>query len=439
MPRLLLIQPTQRGPDGRLCKQTRIHLPGLAFPLLAALTPEHWEVRVAIEVVDEIDFDVDVDLVGIGAMGFAVWRGAEIADEFRRRGRTVVFGGYMASMVPDAVLEHADAVVVGDAERSWPKLLRDWEAGRLQRIYDEPVADLAGLPIPSYELLTCKKLGDSLPVQAGRGCPHLCSFCSVACIYRGRYLHRPVDEVLRDVRRVRDLGFRRFYLLDDNIAGDPRFLSDLCEGIEPLGMKWASQCSLMLARDPDLLGKVARSGCDLLSFGLESVSQAGLDGLGKPWVKVAEHEELLRRIEDAGIMASTEMMVGLDSDTPASIDETLRFVERARIPIPRYYILTPIPGSELYRTWKEEGRLVTDDWSRYDGSTAVHRPALMSPEEVTRAYWTLNRRTFSAWSILRRTLLRGTFWRAPLRHLFAFAVNLHYRRYVVRRVPPNIF
>lgn len=439
MPRLLLVMPTQRGPDGRLCRQKRIHLPGLAFPLLAALTPPHWEVKVCLEVVDDVDFDADVDLVGIGAMGFAVWRGAEIADEFRRRGRKVVFGGYMASMVPREVLEHADAVVVGDAEKAWPRLLADFEAGRMQRIYDEPVTDLAGLPVPRYEVLLDKPIGDMLPVQAGRGCPHLCAFCSVACIFKGRYLARPVDEVVRDVLRVKELGFRRFYLLDDNIVSNPGFLEALCDRIAPLGMKWASQCSLSLARNPRLLERVARSGCNLLSFGLESISQEGLDSVGKSWVKVADHEALLRRIDDAGIMASSEMMVGLDTDTEASIRDTLAFVERARIPIPRYYILTPIPGSALYDQYRAAGRLVTEDWTRFDGSTAVTGTPHLTPEQLTELYWWLNRATFSVPGILQRTLFRGTFWRDPMQHLFAFVVNLHYRRYVARRVPPNIF
>ena len=443
MPTILFIQPTQYGPDGALCKQRKIHLPGLVFPLLAALTPDTWRVRLLLEVVDDIDVDAQcalgVDIVAIGAMGYAIYRGAEIADAFRARGKTVVFGGYMASMVSARVLEHADAVVIGDAERAWPRLLRDWEQGRLQPLYDMPVDDISGLPLPRYELLTAKPVGNMLPVQAGRGCPHQCSFCSVACIYRGRYLARPVHEVLRDIRRVRELGFKRFYLLDDNIVANPRFLEELCRGIEPLKMTWASQCSLQLARNPRLLDLVARSGCDLLSLGLESISQEGLDGLGKSWVKVADHEALLGRLRDAGIMPSSEMMVGLDSDTPDSLRATLDFVNRARIAIPRFYILTPIPGSPLYDQMRQQGRLVTEDWERFDGSQAVHRPARMTPEELTELYWWLNRQVFSWRSILHRTLLNPAILQQPGLHLFAFAVNLHYRRYVYRRVPPNIF
>lgn len=444
MPTVLFIQPTQYGPDGALCKQKKIHLPGLVFPHLAAMTPDHWDVRLLLEVVDEVDVEAEiargVDLVAIGAMGYAIYRGVEIADAFRAQGVTVVFGGYMASMVADKVLEHADSVVIGDAEISWPMVLADFERdGKLERTYDHPVTDLSDLPLPRYELLTAKPLGTMLPVQAGRGCPHLCSFCSVACIYKGRYLHRFVDDVMRDIERVKELGFKGFYLLDDNIVANPGFLGQLCDRIEPLGMTWSSQCSLNLARNPELLARVAKSGCNLLSLGLESISQEALDGIGKPWVKVQEHEELLGRLRDAGIMGSSEMIVGLDSDTPESIRETLAFINRARIAIPRFYILTPIPGSALYDELKAEGRLVTEEWERFDGSQAVHTPTHLGAEQLTELYWWLNRQIFSWRSIMRRTLLNPAARKQPGLHLFAFGVNLHYRRYVMKRVPPNIF
>lgn len=440
MPRLMLVQPTQYDVGGRLCKQRRIYLPGLAFPLLAAMAPRTWEVDARIEVVDDIDFDADVDLVGIGTMGYTIWRGIEIAREFRKRGKKVFMGGYMASLVPQRTLEHVDSVVVGDAETSFPRLLRDFETtGRIERIYNEPVERIDGLPVPRYDLLTAKRIGDMLPVQAGRGCPHLCSFCSIACLYRGRYLARPMDEVVRDIRAVKEHGFRKFYLLDDNIVSNPGFLEALCDAVTPLKMTWASQCSLQLARNPRLLDKVRKSGCNLMSFGLESITQEGLDRLNKDWLKVDDHQALLERITQAGIMPSSEMMIGTDGDTEESIRATYDFVEKARIPIPRFYILTPMPGTPLYEQMHGEGRLVTEDWKKYDGSTAVHRPMKISPEKLTEMYWWLNRKVFGLRSIVRRTLFRKEFLRRPFMHLFALVVNLHYRHYVYRRVPPNIF
>jgi radical SAM superfamily enzyme YgiQ (UPF0313 family) len=440
MPKILFVQPTQYGPDNKLCKQNKIHLPGLVFPLLASMTPDHWDVEVAIEVVDDIDFDSDADIVGIGAMGFAIYRGIEIAEAFRRRGKRVVMGGYMASMVTEQVMKHVDSVVIGDAEIAYPKMLRDFEKhGKLESLYDCPVQSLDGLPVPRYELLTEKSIGSMLPVQAGRGCPHTCSFCCIACLYKGKYLFRPVDEVLRDIHAVRDLGYKQFYLLDDNIISNPSYLETLCKEIEPLNMTWASQCSLHIAKNPKLLERVRRAGAMMMSFGVESITQEGLNRLGKSWLKVKEHEKLISAITKAGIMVSAEMMIGTDSDTEESIKATRHFLRKTRIPIPRFYILTPPPGSALFEQYRSEGRLITENLKEYDGSKCVFRPRHMSPEKLTGLFWWLYKKVYSWKDILRRTLFNPVILKRPALALFAFAVNLHYRKYIMKRVPPNIF
>lgn len=440
MPKILFIQPTQYGADRDLCKQKKIHLPGLVFPLLAAMTPDHWEVEVKIEVVDEILFDTDADIIGIGTMGYAIYRGIEIAREFRKRGKLVVMGGYMASMVVNKALEYVDSVVVGDAERSYPQLLRDFEKNRkIRRIYHMPVESLDGLPVPKYELLMEKPIGNMLPVQAGRGCPHSCSFCCIASLYKGRYLYRPLEEVIRDIQVVREKGFKRFYLLDDNIVSNPKYLESLCHEIEPLKMSWASQCSLHLAKNPKLLEKVRRAGGNMMSFGVESITQEGLDKLGKSWLQVNEHKKLIDTLSRSGILVSAEMMLGTDSDTEESILATYDFIHQTRIPIPRFYILTPPPGSALYDQYKSEGRLMTEDLEKYDGSQCVHKPEKIAPDKLSEMFWCLYEKVFSWKSILRRTLLNPAAKRSPHMYLFSFLINLHYRKYIRKRVPPNIF
>jgi len=440
MPKILLIQPTQYGADNQLCKQKKIHLPGLVFPLLAAMTPENWEVEVKIEVVDDVDFDSDADLIGIGTMGYAIYRGVEIATEFRKRGKLVVMGGYMASMVVEMALKYVDSVVVGDAEKSYPQLLKDFERnGRIERIYHNPIVDLNGLPVPKYEFLLEKPIGNMLPVQAGRGCNQSCSFCCIASLYNGKYFTRPIDEVIRDIQRVKDFGFKRFYLLDDNIVSNPKYLKTLCQEIEPLKMKWASQCTLHLAKNPDLLESVRRSGGNMMSFGIESITQEGLNKLEKSWLKVSEHKKLIETISKAGILVSAEMMLGTDSDTEESIRATYDFIQQTKIPIPRFYILTPVPGSTLYDRFKAENRLITEDLKRYDGSQCVFKPANMTPQKLTELYWWLYQKVFSLRNILKRTIFNPAALRSPLMHLFALGVNLHYRKYIRKQVPPNIF
>ncbi|MBN1895536.1 B12-binding domain-containing radical SAM protein [bacterium] len=445
MPKILFIQPTQYavtrdGVKRGLCKQRRIHLPGLVFPLLAAMTPEHWEVEVRLEVVDDIDFENDADLVGIGTMGHAIYRGIEIAGEFRKRGKRVVMGGYMASLGLKHVLDYADSIIVGDAETSYPIMLRDFEKkGRLEKIYHHPISHLNGLPVPRYEYLTSKPIGGMLPVQAGRGCSHRCTFCSIACLYHGRYLCRPIDEVIRDVQRVRDLGFKRFYLIDDNIFSNTSYLTELCRELEPLKMEWATQCDMNLARRPEILEKVVRAGAYMMSFGIESITQEGLDALNKSWMKVRDHKRLIRALSNAGIVVSSEMILGTDSDTVETIKQTYHFLNEVRLPLPRFYILTPTPGTALFDEYKREGRLLTEDFTRYTGTRCVYKPARMSADQLTDMYWWINKKIFSIGSIVRRTVLHPRMLKQPLHYLFAFFVNLHYRRYIRKGVPANIF
>ena len=372
MPKILFIQPTQYAENGKLCKQKKINLPGLAFPLLASYTPKHWDVELIIEVVDEIDFNSNADIIAIGTMGHATFRGIEIATEFKKRGKTVVMGGYMASIAFEEAIKYVDSVVIGDAEISYPLMLKDFEdTGKVKQIYNYPITELKGLPIPRYDLLTKKPIGAMLPVQAGRGCTYQCSFCSIACLYSGKYMFRPVDEVIRDIKEVKRLGFKRFYLIDDNIVSNPKYLRELCEQIKPLKMKWASQCAIHLAKNTELLQIVRDSGCDLMSFGVESIRQDAINSLDKPWLKANEHEENIRILAKSGITVSTEMIVGTDYDTEESIKETYQFIYRNRIPIPRFYILTPIPGTELYASLKKANRMLTDDLRLFDGTRCV--------------------------------------------------------------------
>lgn len=441
MHKLLLIQSTQYS-SGRkkLCKQDRIYLPGLAFPLLAAFLPDNWKLEISIEVVDEINFDSDADIIGIGAMGHAVYRAIDIAKEFRKRGKVVFMGGYMPSIIPWFVDEYCDGVIIGDAEISLPQLLKDYErTGKIKRRYNNPLKELNDLPLPEYDILLKKKIGFMLPVQAGRGCPHLCSYCSIACVYKGRYSARPVSEVIRDIKKIKELGFSYFYLLDDNIIGNPKFLEELCILIKPLKMKWASQCSTNLARNPGLLKLVAESGCRILSLGIESISQEGLNQLNKNWVTTSKHELFLKRISGAGIIPATEMMIGTDSDTKESIRSTFDFVMRAKIPIPKFYILTPLPGSALYNEYKEQGRLLHEDFNYYTATDCVYKPANLTPAELESMYWWLYKKVYTIPNIIRRTLFSRYLFRHPLSFIFAFIVNLHYRKFIKNGDAPNIF
>lgn len=434
--KVLIVSPTLPRANGTLVKQRRLVLPALNLAVLAALTPDDWDVEILYEPIEEVPLDSDADLIAISGMGIGLWRGLQLADAFRARGKTVVVGGPQASLSPARVLEHADAVCVGDADEAWPRILRDFERGALERVYHGTHGPPA-FPTPRYDLLAEKPIGHFLPVQVGRGCPHRCDFCSIAAAYGGRYHRREIPEVLRDVRAARSLGFRRVLLLDDNIAADPRYALALFAEVERLGVEWMGQCALSIAHEPALLAAAARSGCTTLSFGLESVNQGSLDAVGKRFYRVEEYEGAIAAIRAAGIEVSTEMILGLDDDGPDTFERTVEFVLRNRISLPRFYVLTPIEGTPLHARFLEAGRIFDAEPGHYDAATVVFRPARMAPETLQEGYWRVYDRVFTLGAILRR-VLGGAVRRSVPWVLFLLAVNLHYRRHVRRRICPGM-
>ena len=437
MKKLLLIQSTPYDRERQPIKKKKLYFVGLGLPLLAALTPEDWQVEIILETIEEIPFDTDADLIAIGSMGHAVIRSIDIAAEFKKRGKTVILGGYMVSLMAEEAKKYCDSVVIGDAENVWPKVIEDFLKGDLKAFYREELTALS-TPLPRFDLILGKSIGDFLPVQAGRGCPNSCSFCSVYCLYKNKYLKREIQEVVRDIGQVKALGFNKFLLLDDNIVSDRKYLMELCREIKALDMEWTSQCSITIGEDPELLKLVAESGCTALSFGLESISAESLQCMDKAWARPAKYASLIKNIQEAGIDISTEMVVGADGDTLQSIKETARFIEENKVVVPRFYILTPIPGTKYYDQMKAANRICNEDMYSYNGSEAVHIPKNMSPEKLTHAYWELYNDVFSMSSILKRTIFRKEFLKKKDRYLFYFLVNLYYRYQIKRKITPNI-
>ena len=435
--KILFIQPTPYYDKDKLIKKNRLYFVGLAPAIFASIIPDDIEFEVCLETIENVNFCTDADLIAISGMGHAILRSIDIAKEFKRRGKTVVMGGYMASLIPNEIKQYCDSVIIGDGEISFPKMIDDFKNGTLQEFYKEPLVKLT-YPLPKYEILTKKKIGDFLPVQAGRGCPNSCSFCSVYCLYRNKYLQRDINEVIRDIKKVKELGCKKFLLLDDNIYSNLDYLKKLCNEIKKLDMKWMSQCSIKIADNPEILKLVADSGCVTLSFGLESISQESLNKMNKSWANVSKYSEQIKKITNAGIDVSTEMVIGADGDTLDSIKATAKFIIDNKIVIPRFYILTPIPGTDFFDEIVEQGRLVNKNIYTYNGAEAVHKPQNMSPEELTIAYWKLYKEVFSIKNIFNRTIFRKEFIKNPIKYLFYLYINLFYRYQIYQGITPNI-
>ena len=372
----------------------------LTLTTLAALTPKDIEVKITDENVEPVDFDEDVDLVGVTGMVMHASRAYEIAERFRQRGIPVVMGGPHASSLPFEAKEHVDAVVIGEAERVWEGLIEDLKKGCLKPFYKaDAFCSMEGLPPPRLDLLREDAYMTINCVQTTRGCPYQCDFCYVTHFFGKTYRCKPAEEVVEEVKRLEG---EFIVFVDDNIAGNRRYAKELFTQLKPLKKKWASQASITLTQDRELLRLAAESGCVSLFLGIESLSSENLKDVNKAFNRVPQFEEGIKAIHDHDIMILAGFIFGLDHDDEGVFERTLRFCERNRIELPSFFILTPLPGTPLFQKMESEGRLLHKDWTQYNGATVVFKPNLMTEETLQRGFNWVCKEAYSWSSIFKR-------------------------------------
>jgi radical SAM superfamily enzyme YgiQ (UPF0313 family) len=393
---------TAESPGSRRLRRGRlIQFPQLTMPLIAALTPREHQVSHTDEIVEPARFDAPADLVGITAPTPSALHAYDLAREFRRRGVPVVIGGPHATALPEEAARHADAVVVGEAEDTWPRVLDDARRGRLEQVYvSTRQAPLAGMPMPRWDLIKGRRYGKSVTI-ATRGCPHRCDYCSIPLLYGpGTFRCRPIDEV---VREVASSPTRAVVFWDDNIGARPRYAKDLFRALAPLRKWWTSQCTATAASDEELIALAARSGCKALFLGFESISQASLAATNKRHNRVDDYRRLIALLHRYGIAVHLGIMFGFDQDDRGIFRRTAEFLDEARVDVATVSMVVPMPGTPTFRRLCRDGRILTTDWSKYDGKKhCVFQPALMSPAELEAGTEWVARRFYSPRSTARR-------------------------------------
>jgi len=400
---LLLINPFYRkDPLGSFGKH--VLTPGLALPALAAATPPSWNIRLWDEnlLQGPPPWRPFPEVVGITVHLTFAARAYALADWYRLRGAKVVLGGPHVTACPDEAEPHADVTVVGDGVGVWADVLFDLRAGRSWRRTMGSFVDphLSQCPDPRRDLLPRGAFLTRASLIATRGCHNRCRFCILAT--EGVPVPRQCIPVARVVEVLRAVDEPYAVFLDNNLGSDRDYLWELCRALESEERLWSAAVSLDVARDPELPPAMARAGCTGVFVGLESVVDASLEEAGKRAPSSADAVALVERFHACGIQVNGSFVLGFDHDGPDVFDRTVDWIEAARLECATFHILTPYPGTPLFRRLEDEGRLLHRDWSRYDTAHAVFRPLRMSAEELERGYAWCYRRAFTLRSMWRR-------------------------------------
>ena len=408
----------------------------LQLGVLAGLTPPGVELELLDDRVDRIDYDEPTDLVAITVESFTARRAYEISAEYRARGVPVVMGGMHATLIPDEVAQHADAVFTGDAETLWSQVVADAHGRRLRPRYAGPIGTPQLGVKPRRDLFAGKGYLPLTLLQFGRGCRHRCEFCAVGAYFDHDVHTRPVDEV---VAEIQSQPRRNLFFVDDNLIADPEAAKGLLRALVPLRIRWVSQASVDQVRDPELMRLFVESGCLGNVIGFESLNPESLRQMrkGPNLAGFDRYAGAVATLRAHGLQTWAAFALGYDHDTADSILATVEWSIANRFTFAAFNVLMPYPGTPLYDRLAAEGRLLYDGrwWLHpdYRFNSAAFRPARMTADELTEATWACRRRWSSPGSIVRRALDPRTNMGTPFRFALYCAYNPLYRREALKR------
>jgi len=437
--RLLLINPANTYRKGYLLRRESKQAP-LGLGMVAALTPADWNVRIWDENFRPFQYR-EADLVGVTAVTASVNRAYELAAIYREKGIPVILGGIHASYLPDEALQYVDSVVIGEAEGVWGQVIRDFETGNLKQRYQAPMYDMKHVPAARHDLFHPGYLFAS--IQTSRGCPMDCDFCSVPEFNGNQYRLRDTEAVLDEIGSTKN---PMLYFVDDNIIGYNKKAEEhavaIFEGMirRKLKKDWFAQASLNISEKPEILKLAARSGCRMLLIGIEAENEAALESTNKRLnlkMGVESYKEGYRNLHKHGINVLGAFIYGMESDKPEAIRKRTDYILKSSVDVTQASVMTPLPGTKLYRKMKDEGRILCrafpQDWQHFHFTDVVFRPGSMSPKELAESVDEAYGRIASIWEIRRRFL--RTWWNTKsLRSaVWAYNSNLNYRSIAIEK------
>ena len=358
---LLLIKPRQKLNHystqieiARLMGKRTNSVP-LALPLLAALTPAHYKVRIVDEDIAAAPKSFKPDIVGITLITSNSQRGYDLADKYRAMGAKVVLGGPYPSFSVEEGLEHADAIVVGEAENSWPRLLKDFENDNLQSVYkNEGFVDYSTSVVPRWDLVPTNKM-QSVNIQASRGCPFMCEFCLTTHLFGRNVRRRQIDDVVNEIKQ---LPRKNILFVDENFTINKKYAKAMCQALKPLQINWMCQSSVDVADDEELLREMSEAGCNYVIIGFESLKADSLQQSQKHQNKPQDYNNIIEKIQKFGIHVYASFIIGFDQDTLEDFEIFKSFIEQSSLPVFTLSLLGTTSGMDLYKRLEKEGRLL---------------------------------------------------------------------------------
>jgi len=356
--------------------------PIITLPHMAAITPDKYDVKIVNENYEDINFDEDCNLVGITCYTMTAPRVYEIADEFRKRGKKVVLGGYHPTAMPNEAIQHADSVVLGMAEASWPKVLADAEKNNLKRFYERDTNyDMADIPPLRRDLIKRNPILGA--IQTTKGCTNKCEFCAISSFCQHGIKQRPIKNVIKEMKLMQN---KMMVIHDPHLTNNRKYAKELFKEMikNKIGKTWVANgtTNVLLKVDEEFLKLAKKSGCVEWFVGFESVSQAALNGIKKTHNKVEDFKKMIKRVHDHGMTIQGGIIFGFDEDTPDIFNETLEKMHELEMDAVEINILTPYPGTPLFDRMEKAGRIITKDWSRYNQMDIVFKPKNMTVEEL---------------------------------------------------------
>jgi radical SAM superfamily enzyme YgiQ (UPF0313 family) len=435
MPRLLLINPSNAHKV--LGNISATAFPPLNLPYLASVTPCRYQIEVLDENIEPFEHR-EADIVGITAYTASVYRAYQIAQIYRKKGIPTVMGGIHVSMMPEEAANYCDTVVIGEAENIWPKVLEDFEAGKLQKQYRGTWINLENLPIPRRDILR-NPYYQWGSIQTSRGCPMNCTFCSVTAFNGRRFRRRPLDAVIEELEQITQ---KKVMIADDNLIGHGEadlewtrnfFLRILEKNIKKI---FFAQTSILFGENPELIRLAARAGVKIVFIGMESVNPKTLQSYGKTLnlnkLNQNKYKELIKRIRKTGIALLGAFVLGSDEDDHSVFQSTLEFIKSSHIDVLQTTKPTPLPGTQLWETMQRENRILNQDfpkaWNDYRFSTLLFKPKKISIEDVYMGFTYLRNVYYSFWETIKRTFYTLFDTKSLIATIIAYKYNASYRK-----------